>query len=50
MRDKKLNISLVFAPQCYFKVPEDIGLNATLFYLENAQQIRTPANGIKSFV
>ena len=29
LRGRKLNISLVFIPQSYFKVPETIRLNAT---------------------
>ena len=29
IRDRKLNISLVFITQSYFKVPKDVRLNST---------------------
>ena len=32
IRGRKLNISLVFITQSYFKVPKDDRLNTTLFY------------------
>ena len=32
MRGRKLNISLVFKLQSYFKVPKDIRLNATHYF------------------
>ena len=32
IRGRKLNISLVFFTQSYFKVPKDVRLNSTLFY------------------
>ena len=36
IRGRKLNISLVFITQSYFKVPKDIRLNtAHFFYYEN---------------
>ena len=36
-RGRKLNISLVFISQSYFKIPKSIRLNAnTLFYHENS--------------
>ena len=31
IRDRKLNISLVFITQSYFKVPKDVRLNSTHF-------------------
>ena len=31
IRDRKLNISLVFITQSYFKVPKDVRLNSTNF-------------------
>ena len=38
IRDMKLNISLVFITQSYFKVPKDIRLNFThFFYYENSK-------------
>ena len=33
IRGKKLNISLVFIIQSYFKVPKDVRLNATQFFI-----------------
>ena len=38
LRGRKLNISLVFTSQSYFKVPKTIRLNKcnTLFYHENS--------------
>ena len=33
IRGKKLNISLVFISQSYFKVPKDIRLNTTHFFI-----------------
>ena len=35
IRGRKLNISIVFITQSYFKVPKDVRLNSSLFYLEN---------------
>ena len=33
IRDRKLNISLVFIMQSYFKVPKDVRLNTTHFFI-----------------
>ena len=33
LRGKKLNISLVFIPQSYFKVPKTVRLNATNYFI-----------------
>ena len=33
IRGKKLNISLVFITQSYFKVPKDVRLNTTHFFI-----------------
>ena len=33
LRGRKLNISLVFIPKSYFKVPKTVRLNATLFFI-----------------
>ena len=51
LRGRKLNISLVFISQSYFKVPKTIRLKRdTLFYYhENIYQKRTSTNSIKSF-
>ena len=32
-RERKLNVSLVFITQSYFKVPKDVGLNTTHFFI-----------------
>ena len=42
IRDRKLNISIVFTTQSYFKVPKDVRLNSTHFiilklYYENSK-------------
>ena len=31
IRDRKLNITIVFITQSYFKVPKDVSLNSTNF-------------------
>ena len=36
IRGRKLNISLVFITQSYFKVPKDVRLNTTHFLLEKS--------------
>ena len=33
IRDKKLNISVVFITQSYFRVPKEVRLNTTLFFV-----------------
>ena len=33
VRDRKINISIVFITQCYFKVPKDVRLNSTHFFI-----------------
>ena len=33
IRDRKLNISIVFITQSYFKVPKDVRLNSTHFFI-----------------
>ena len=51
LRGRKLNISLVFISQSYFKVPKTIRLNATHYFImkiPNRSELQT--NGIKSFV
>ena len=37
IRGRKLNISLVFITQSYFKVPKDVRLNTTHFFLKNSE-------------
>ena len=34
MRGRKINISIIFMSQSYFKVPKDIRLNATHFIMK----------------
>ena len=33
IRGRKLNISIVFITQCYFKLPKDVRLNYTHFFI-----------------
>ena len=33
LRGRKVNISLVFISQCYFKVPKTVRLNATHYFI-----------------
>ena len=44
IRGRKLNISLVFITQSYFKVPKDVRLNTTHFFIA-----KTSTNCNKSF-
>ena len=39
IRGRKLNISLVFNTQLYFKVPKDVRLNTTHFFIAKIKQI-----------
>ena len=48
IRGRKLNISIVFITQSYFKVQKT--KFSTLFYYENSKQKRTSTNCPKSFV
>ena len=51
IRGRKLNISIVFITQLYFKVPKDVRLNSThIFIIKNSQQKKTSANCFKSFI
>ena len=51
IRGRKLNISLVFFTQSYFKVQKHVRLNTTLFcYRRNSKQKRTSRNCNKSFI
>ena len=40
IRERKLNISLVFITQSYFKVPKDVRLNTTYFFIAKIQNKR----------
>ena len=48
IRGRKLNISLVFITESYFKVPKDVRLNTTHFYRKNFKQKRASRNSAKS--
>ena len=51
IRVRKLNISIVFITQSYFKVPKDVSLNSThFFYYEDSKQKRISANCFKAFI
>ena len=50
IRGRKLNISLVFITQSYFKVPKDVGLNTTHFFIEKIPNKRISTNCYKSFI
>ena len=49
IRGRKLNISIIFITQSYFKMPKDVKLNSTHYY-ENSKQKRTSTNCYKSFI
>ena len=40
IRGRKLNISLVFIMQSYFKVPKDVRPNSTHFFIPNKRELR----------
>ena len=40
IRDRKLNISLVFVTQSYFKVPKDVRLNTSHFFISKFRNKR----------
>ena len=40
IRGRKLNICLVFITQSYFKVPKDVRLNTTHFFITNVSNKR----------
>ena len=51
IRSRKLYISLVFITQSYFKVPKDVRLNTTHFFIakiQNKKELATNCN--KSFI
>ena len=47
IRDRKLNICLVFITQSYFKVPKDVRLNTTHFFI---MKISNKRECIESFI
>ena len=42
IRDRKINISIVFITQSYFKVPKDVRLNSTHFFIMKIPNKREP--------
>ena len=40
IRGRKLNISIVFIMQSYFKVPKDVRLNSTNFFIPNKRELQ----------
>ena len=50
IRGRKLNISLVFITQSYFKLPKDISLNTSHFCIAKIPNKRTSINCNKSFI
>ena len=54
IRGRKLNISLLFITQSYFKVPKDVRLNSTHFFItkipnkKDLQQIANHSSGIST--
>ena len=51
IRERKLNISLAFITQSYFKIPKDVRLNNTHFFIaKNLKQKTTSTNCDKPFI
>ena len=50
IRGRKLNISLAFITQSYFKVPKDVRPKTTHFFIMKFLIKRTSANCYKSFI
>ena len=50
IRGRKLNISIVFITQSYFKVPKDVRLNSTHFFIMKIPNKRELRNCVKSFI
>ena len=42
IRDRKINISIVFITQSYFKMPKDVRLNSTHFFIMKIPNKREP--------
>ena len=49
IRGRKLNISIVFITQSYFKVPKEVRLNSTHFFITRIPN-RASTNCFKSFI
>ena len=50
IRGRKINILIVFVTQTYFKVPKDVRLNPTHFYVMEISTKRNLTNCSKSFI
>ena len=50
IRGRKLNISIVFITQSYFKVPKDVRLNSTHFFIMKIPNKRELQQIRKSFI
>ena len=50
IRGRKLNISIVFITQSYFKVPKEVRINTAHFFYEDFKQKRASTNCNKSFI
>ena len=50
LRGRKLDVSLVFISQSYFKVPKTISLNATHYFIMKIPNKKTATNCFKSFI
>ena len=50
IRGRKFNISIFFITQSYFKVPKDVQLNSTHFFIMKIPNKTVPTNCIKSFI
>ena len=51
VRGRKLNISIVFITQLYFKVPKDVRLNCTHFFIMKIPNKRElQQNCLRSFI
>ena len=50
IRGRKLTISIVFITQSYFRVPKDVRLNSTHFFIMKIPNKRTSTNCVKSFI
>ena len=47
---KKLNISLAFIAQSYFKVPKDVRLNSTHYFIMKIEKIKESFNKLQLIV
>ena len=50
IKGRKVNISLVFITQSYFKVPKHVGLNCAYIFIMKIPNNRASTNCNKSFI